>query len=285
MFERRLSLDTANNAYLLDCTIRNLKPSSILDYKKKLKVFFDFCTSNQISDVSELTPPFIKQFQQSLTQSNKSDRYIFNICVVVNTFLKFCVDEQIVETPLKVKLPRVQSKVKQAFTKEEVSTILKACNSKRDYLICILLLDTGLRSNELVSVDIRDIDLNQGLIKVRNGKYGERFVSIGAKVRKSLLLYIGERKRGILLKSNRGQGLTLSGLIQLMKRLKKKTGIPHLHCHTFRRTFAINSVRQSVNIHVLAKIMGHKDVETLKQYLDITLDDIKTLSYSLVDNL
>lgn len=285
MFEQSLSVETVYNAFILDCQIRNLKSLSIINYRKKLKFFLYYCTSNNVTPISEVTSNTLKQFQLYLLQQKRSDRYTFNICVVTNTFMKFCHDEKLIPELLKVKLPKVADKVKSAFSKNDIHKILKACTNRRDYLICLLLLDTGLRSNELVNLELQDIDLENGLVKVRFGKTGERFVSIGAKVRKTLLLHIGERKRGCLFKSTKGNALTLSGLMQLMKRLRKKTGIQHLHAHTFRRTFAINSVRQSVNIHVLAKIMGHKDIETLKHYLDITLDDIKELSFSLVDSL
>jgi len=136
--------------------------------------------------------------------------------------------------------------------------------------------------------DVEDVDLSQGLVKVRHGKTGERYVVIGAKVRKLLIIYLQGRTSGALFLSKYKKRLTISGMTSLMDRLRAKTGIPHLTCHTFRRTFATNSLRQGMDITILAKLMGHADLQMLRNhYLDINNEDLIDANnkYSIADNL
>lgn len=98
-------------------------------------------------------------------------------------------------------------------------------------------------------------------------------------MRKALIRYLAEREHPPahqpLFTSQRQQRLSQSGLVQVFDRIRERTGIAHCSAHTFRRTFAITCLRNGMNIHVLAKIMGHADIQMLRKYLDLTEEDTK----------
>ena len=81
--------------------------------------------------------------------------------------------------------------------------------------------------------------------------------------------------------------LTQSGLNQLLQRLGKKAGVKDCKPHTFRRTFALWSLRNGMNIYALARIMGHTDIAILRQYLALVEGDAKAAhdQHGAVDNM
>ena len=70
--------------------------------------------------------------------------------------------------------------------------------------------------------------------------------------------------------------LTDSGLRLMLRRLGKRADVEHCHPHTFRRTFALWSLRAGMNIYALQRIMGHSDLTILRRYLALTEQDLQT---------
>ena len=69
--------------------------------------------------------------------------------------------------------------------------------------------------------------------------------------------------------------MTLSGMVQLMERIRNRSGVKGCKCHNFRRTFAITCLRNGMNIYVLAKLMGHADIAVLRRYLALVESDLE----------
>jgi len=84
-----------------------------------------------------------------------------------------------------------------------------------------------------------------------------------------------------------GESLTISGMVQLMNRLRTRSGVPTCTCHTFRRTFALTCLRNGMNIYVLARLMGHSDIVVLRQYLALVEADLRKAhnDFGVVDKL
>ena len=72
-----------------------------------------------------------------------------------------------------------------------------------------------------------------------------------------------------------------------MDRLSERSGIENCTAHAFRRTFAITCLRNGMNVHILARCMGHSDIQILRQYLDIVEADLHSAhaKVSPADNL
>ena len=84
-----------------------------------------------------------------------------------------------------------------------------------------------------------------------------------------------------------GERLTYSGLRMLTRTLETATGIDHCHPHTFRRTFALWSLRAGMNIYALQQIMGHSDLQILRRYLALVEEDLLDAhqKHGAVDNM
>lgn len=126
-----------------------------------------------------------------------------------------------------------------------------------------------------------DLDTTSGAVLVREGKGRKaRTVYLGAKTRRELGHYwrtVGRpaAKGPVWVSLTTGARLTDSGLRQLLQRLGERAKVDHCHPHTFRRTFALWSLRGGMDIHTLAALMGHADIGVLRQYLALSGADLQ----------
>jgi site-specific recombinase XerD len=81
--------------------------------------------------------------------------------------------------------------------------------------------------------------------------------------------------------------ITYFGIAQLFKRLRKASGIKDCTAHTCRRTFALNCLRNGMDIFILVKLMGHSDLTILRQYLALVKDDLQKShgEHGVIDNM
>jgi integrase/recombinase XerD len=146
----------------------------------------------------------------------------------------------------------------------------------------MVLLDTGLRASELCAVNVGDVDTRAGTILVKKGKgRKERTVFMGARTGRQVARLLGQMEHPaptapLIVSTGSGRRLTYSGLGHIMARLRERTEIAHLSAHTFRRTFAIWSLRSGMSIYHLQRLMGHADIGTLKHYLGLIEADLQT---------
>ncbi len=159
---------------------------------------------------------------------------------------------------------------------EDVRALIATCQhgtfaGERDRAVLLFLLDTGARAREACNVKLDDVNLNTGEVTIRYGKGGKsRTVFLGQITRRAVRAYLRQRKDHYpaLFVSNRGGHLTYDGLHQLLERRWKRSGIakrPGLH--DFRRAFALNMLRNGVDVFALQKLLGHSDLQIMRRYL------------------
>ena len=175
----------------------------------------------------------------------------------------------------------------QPFTNDQVLDILaaakKSSHPKRDYAICIFLLDSGLRVSEMCSLTMADLDMpaRSATVEGKGGK--KRSISFGAQTTKALWSYLREYERHehqAIFLSDRGletgEALTSNGVLQMLHRLADRAELKNVRCspHTFRHTFAINFLRNGGNQFTLMQILGHTDTKMTQRYVAFAEADV-----------
>lgn len=297
MLQQGTTFAFAVESFLIDCQARRLTKKTLEYYSKNLRTLTRFLAEKRVESVEALDQHDLRQFMLALRKKEYSAQYQHNIYRSIRTFFNFCVTEGIVEvSPLtKMRAPKLPTHEIVAFTGDEIKAILKACENDRDRAICLMLLDSGLRLSELLKLNIADVNLATGAVKVKEGKgQKDRTVYIGAKSRRQVHRYISQRDPAPGPNSALFIGLrhpihrlTVSGMTQMMGRLSEATGVQHCSCHTFRRTFAISCLRNGMNVYALAKLMGHGDIQMLTRYLKIQQHDLADAhsEFGVVDRL
>lgn len=145
----------------------------------------------------------------------------------------------------------------------------------RDIAILILMLDSGVRLSELCTLRFTDAHVEEGYLKVMGKGSKERIVPIGALAQKMLWRYVIHFRPSPLLEADNYLFLTLDGkqmrpnaVKLLLKRWGRKAGVPRLHAHLCRHTYATNFLIYNCgDVFRLQQILGHTSLEMVRRYV------------------
>jgi len=173
---------------------------------------------------------------------------------------------------IKPTIPRTRRREIRALSEGDIEKIKNSLKRTKDKLLIQLLLDTGLRAKELLSIRKSDINIEKRFIIVRNTKNGEeRIVFFTEETRKMLEKYIKNMSNDQKLFN-----ITYDALYRKLKRLGKKLGID-LRPHILRHTFATQAIRKGMPLPVVQKILGHKDIRTTQIYTHLVTEDLQEI--------
>lgn len=272
--EMRLAL----SIFLLDGRSRQFSPRTIENYNGRLSPWLAWLAEQGISTVETITSTHIRQYLVVRANVGNSPTTVHTEARVLRAFCNFCVREGwIADSPMRtIVMPQKPRKILPAVSMADVRKVLKVADL-RETVIVLFLLDTGLRASEFAVLKRTDIDLATGAVQVRSGKGSkDRQVYISAKTIKAIYRYwaqIGDSESAVLTE-RREHTLTRDTVRRALSRLGKRSNVNGLTPHALRRTFAIESLRAGMNIYVLQRLMGHEDIETLRQYLPLVESDL-----------
>ncbi len=194
----------------------------------------------------------------------------------VKAFLAYCYEEDLCQDYLKkVRLPKDDSLPKQPLLEEEVQ-LLDACFDKktlkgiRNYCIVHLMLDCGLRSQEVRSLCFEHLDPAHNLLHIYVSKECKsRITMIPGFLLEAIGSYsfLQQRKSGVIFHGLRDNSpLSENALKQIFSDLKTQSGIRRLHAHLLRHTFATSYLMEGGNLEFLRVLLGHYDYTVTKDY-------------------
>lgn len=283
-----ISTDLLNwfEAFILDRQSTFLSEKTIEWHRTSLTHFLKFCSSQGIDSVYKISAVDVRKYILYCENKGYKPGGIYAKYSSVRTFfnwLEIELDTSTWSNPIrkiKVKKPNIPPLDPADIT--AIKAILKECNTPifghsrwlgtRDKLIILMLLDTGLRASELLSLTLDNINPITGVIRVLHGKGGKsRTVYIGRKTRQMLRRYLKEAKiTDYLFMIEGNRILTYSGLVQMLRNRAKRAGVKYQTAHSFRRLFALTMLRNGVDIYSLQLLMGHADLQVLRRYLKQT---------------
>jgi site-specific recombinase XerD len=200
----------------------------------------------------------------------------------VRAFFNFLEREELTSSnPMrKVKMPKLDKTILPAFTPDEIATLERATEGKdprnvRNRALIFLLLDTGLRVSECVSLRVGDVDPATGLAKVMGKGRKERIVRLGTGTMRAYHRYLrlrGGTQGDPLWLGERGP-MTVAGISETLEKLGKSCGV-HVHPHKFRRTCALFMLRSGADVFSVQHLLGHSDLTVLRRYLAQTEADV-----------
>ncbi|MGX6444254.1 tyrosine-type recombinase/integrase [Neobacillus sp. K501] len=284
----------AIDLFVKDCELRNLRPFTIKYYLNEFQAFLNSLTVQEINVTVlkpyKVTEEHIKENVILFMRNHKGLKVVtINTRLrALRTFYNFLYKaKHIPVNPMEnIKLLKDRKTIIATFSKEQLNKLFKQPDLKtftgvRDYTIMMLMLETGIRVNELVGVSLADIRWEDNLLCIRNAKsYRERLVPIQKVMKDQLKKYIAIRgyvESDALFVTVDGTRLTRRGVQQ---RITTYGGMAKLKdvrcsCHTFRHTFAKLSVQQGANIFELQAILGHSSMEIVKTYVNLFGNDVR----------
>lgn len=283
-----LALTDAYTDFILSRQAVNCTPATIAFYRYTAGFFLRWIEGQGITQPEEITSRYVRQYIAELVARGKKDTTAWDHARAIKTMLKFWHQEDYITQPVKFELPKIAKKRLPVLTVDQLQTVLKFCDV-RETAIVLFMVDSGLRRAEVCALTWDDIDMNNGLVRVRMGKgRKDRSAVIGAKTRRALLAYrrtLPERN-GAVFQTNAGERLAPLGLLAIFRRLTKRTGI-HVTPHALRRTFVILSLRNGMDVLHLQAMLGHASLDMVYHYAQMVDDDLLQAhrEHSPVDNL
>jgi integrase/recombinase XerC len=175
--------------------------------------------------------------------------------------------------------PRWLDRREQSALLREAERALSAARSeaarllaRRDHVILLTLLNTGLRISELCALNVEDLELSErkGWFVVRMGKGSrQRQVPLNNPTRKALHAWLEARPgkgSNALFTGRRGERLTPSGVGRRLTAMARRAGVEGVTLHTLRHTFAKNLVDAGVGLERVAALLGHNNLNTTRIY-------------------
>jgi integrase/recombinase XerC len=204
----------------------------------------------------------------------------------VRSFYRFLVKERVAESnPARaVQAPRRPRKLPEVLPEADVAALLDAPAEAgslvlRDRAFLELLYSSGLRVSELTGLDLDDLDLAEGLVRVLGKGRKERVVPVGAPAREALRRWIEEgrpallagrdavRARGALFVNYRGGRLTPRSVARRLDRWVIAAGLPrHVHPHVLRHCFATHLLGNGADLRGIQELLGHASLSTTQRY-------------------
>ena len=178
---------------------------------------------------------------------------------------------------------RVPRRVVVPLSDEEVASFWRSFRTSRDLAMVGMMLLSGLRSGEVLALELDDVLREQAQLRVKGKGNRPRVVPLAPETIALLDHYLRlERPQGcktrrlfVSMKGPaRGQPLTLAGLRSLFRHHRKTTGVSKANPHRFRHTFASDMIRAGVSLPALMRLMGHSQIHTTLIYVQLTPRDV-----------
>jgi site-specific recombinase XerD len=179
-----------------------------------------------------------------------------------------------------LKMPKAPTRMIEPLTSEEIEKLVSTQNpltalGSRNVAILMMLLSTGIRESELTNLSYKNAHIEQGYLKVLGKGSKERVVPIGGLGQKLLWRYVFHFRPEPINELNNHLFLTLDGrklesnaVKLLLKRWGRKAGVPRLHAHLCRHTYATNFLIYNCgDVFRLQQILGHTTLEMVRKYV------------------
>lgn len=275
------SLDAALRAFILSRAAAGRAATTQGWYRQKLVPFLAFLASVNVTDWDQLQSTHLRDYMLHLAAVGHNPGGIHGHARAARAFLHWATEEELVDPRIvaRLKMPKVPKTMVRGFDPNEVDALLAAARHTllpdRDAAIVLLLLDSGLRASELCGLRLEDLGVDRILVRGKGAK--ERWVPFSRLTARAVRAYLkvrGQSANDGLFVSRTGEPLETNALRQLMMRLGKLSGVPNVHPHRWRHTFALEWLRDGGHEFELQDILGHETLMMTKRYTHMLGDDL-----------
>lgn len=262
---------------------RSYSKNTLDAYCKDLQKLFNYYSDNGI-DFRTVTLNDFDRFAGSLRDKGIAPRSLARILSGVRSFYRFLVlEREIEQDPTELlESPKIGRRLPQVLTVKEIDDILNSIDQSkpegvRDHCIIEVLYSCGLRISELTNLQISNLFLDEGFIRILGKGNKERLVPISPKAIKELRIWLDMRKhidiqRGyedhVFVSRTRGKALSRISLFVFIQRYAAQAGITkEISPHTFRHSFATHLLQGGANLRAIQDMLGHESLSTTEIYM------------------
>ena len=255
--------------------------NTLQSYKRDLMQFENYLDKNQIK-YNKVTAEDVKKYLDELKNQNKKPSTISRTIASIRAFYQYEVkNKKTIEDPTEnIQSPKIEKRTPCILTSEEVELLLEQpkdvdLKGTRDKAMLEFAYATGMRVTEIISLNIEDVNLEEGTVICQNGSK-QRIIPLGKMSLNALKEYI-EQARNILVKSDKeqalfvnlnGRRLTRQGFWKIIKYYQEQANITKdITPHTLRHSFATHLLQNGADLKSIQMMLGHSDISSTQVYM------------------
>jgi len=271
---------------------KGLSHNTIVSYASDLTQLSEYLLQRNLSAVSAQSSDLMS-FLADRSQSGVKPSSLARSLSSIKGFYQYMVRENHIEVnpAALIESPKQGRPIPKSLTESDVEALLAAPNvatdlGLRDRAMLELLYACGLRVSELIELDMSQLNLSAGVVKVFGKGSKERLVPIGEIAQNWLQKYIKQARpqllkaaaSGVLFPSNRGQYMTRQTFWHRIKQHGITAGIQKpLSPHVIRHAFATHLLNHGADLRVIQMLLGHSDLSTTQIYTHVATQRLQNL--------
>ena len=270
---------------------KKLSDNTLQSYKRDLKQFKKYLEDCEIH-YNRVKEEDIKDYIKEMHEEGKKASSISRSIASIRSFYQFVVKNKKmkVDPTLNIQSPKIEKRVPSVLTSKEVELLLnqpKDVDLKgiRDKAMLEFAYATGMRVTEIISLNIDDINLDEGFVTCKTGNK-QRVIPLGTMSLKALKEYV-EEARDILVKSENEQALfvningtrlTRQGFWKIIKYYKEQAHITKdITPHVLRHSFATHLLQNGADLKAIQTMLGHSDISSTQVYMQFQEEGLKNV--------
>lgn len=264
---------------------RGLSERTVDAYRRDLTRLVTFMVVRGVVAPARVSATDLREFVYHLKDQGLQPSSIRRTMSAVRTYFGFLLGEGQVEADPtdRVELPRPSRRLPGVLSRDEVTSLLEAPDPAdrlfwRDRALLEFAYASGVRVGELITVKVRDVDLQDGMALVFGKGSKERMVPLGRAALQSLIVYLREvrpglarnRGGGVVFLNARGTPLTRMGVWKILRKHVDRAGIvKRVTPHTLRHSFATHLLEGGADLASVQEMLGHADIATTQIYTHV----------------
>ncbi len=269
---------------------RQMSPHTLRSYHLDISQFLEFYRSRPGNpDLPEVAYPDLRAFLAQALQGRRKATVARKLSAL-RTFCKYLQRQGVLAgNPARLApSPKLEKPLPHFLTVDEAFHLLGACGGDafgacRDRAILEVFYAGGLRLSELAGLDLGDLDLDQGVLRVWGKGGKERLAFLGKPAREALAAYLA-RRRALLARTGateaaplflnrRGGRLTSRSVARLVGKWARLAGLSQaLTPHGLRHSFATHLLEGRADLRTVQELLGHASISSTQRYLHTDLD-------------
>lgn len=271
----------------------NLAENTRLAYRQDLKALMDWLMHHQLTLATVQTEQLQTFLRERFDGGYKASSSARLLSAMRRLFLYLCREKWREDDPSALLTPpKLPRRLPKDLTEQQVEALLQAPDTRqpielRDKAMLELLYATGLRVTELISLNLSDVSLRQGVVRVTGKGDKERLVPLGEEAvywTEQFLEHgrpwlLQQQRCDILFPSNRAQKMTRQTFWHRVKHYARLAGIDseRLSPHVLRHAFATHLLNHGADLRVVQMLLGHSDLSTTQIYTHVATARLRQL--------
>jgi integrase/recombinase XerD len=260
-------------------------PRTLEAYRRDVERFVEYARAKGAASPVDVTSRTLREFVYHLKDVGLSPSSIRRNISAVRTYFRFLLADGVVarDPSERLETPQRWRTLPDVLTVDEIERLLAAPTlddplAFRDRAMLELAYGAGLRVSEWITVGVRDVLLEDKLVRVFGKGSKERLVPIGRSAIAAVATYVRELRprlergagKGVLFLNARGEPLTRMGAWKILRRYVERAGITkEVSPHTLRHSFATHLLEGGADLRAVQEMLGHADISTTQIYTHV----------------